>query len=365
MIHYTVISIINIGSLLVLVSIILKSDLTVRRVKNLFSLAILATIIVILAEITTTHFESTLTFHRLPLIIGNILGFSISPLIPILIGYAIIYDKKNRDLLFWVPPAINFILSLSSIRYPLIFGISNENIYFRGSFFWIYIITYISGIIFLFIRTLALVSRYQNKNRSVIFALLIYLVFGTSIQIIAPQLHVSWLCISFAICLYYTYCCELYSQVDGLTGLLGYRAYEKYISKIDSLPKATILLFDIDDFKNINDNYGHQFGDYCLAAVSFCIRDIFIKIGVCFRIGGDEFCVISAGANKAKTQEAYNRFLSEIESLRKTEKRFPTVSIGHSYYDKEKGTINEAIFAADKEMYHFKQQRKEMGKIQH
>ncbi len=190
------------------------------------------------------------------------------------------------------------------------------------------------------------------------FILFSFVVFGTSIQVLAPQLHVSWLCISFTTCLYFTYYCELYHQIDGLTDLLNRHAYESYICKINGAKDAAILFFDIDDFKNINDKYGHPFGDYCLTAVSSRIKDIFSRTGLCFRIGGDEFCVISRNTDKTIIQQAYQKFLCEIKLMRQTEPRLPLVSIGYSFYDREKGTIDKAILEADRQMYYFKQNRK-------
>ena len=213
--------------------------------------------------------------------------------------------------------------------------------------------------VYLFLETLIATNHYQNKNRSVLFVLFLFVVFGTSIQVVAPQLHISWLCISFATSLYYTYYCELYHQIDGLTELLNRRAYESYICKINKAKNVAILFFDIDNFKSINDKYGHPFGDFCLTAVSSCIKHIFFKIGLCFRIGGDEFCVISRKTDKTIILHAYQKFLCEIMSMRKTEEDLPMVSIGCSFYDRKKGSIDEAILEADQRMYYFKKNRKE------
>ena len=56
--------------------------------------------------------------------------------------------------------------------------------------------------------------------------------------------------------------------------------------------KAAVLFFDVDDFKSVNDQYGHLYGDECLKFVGKAILDVYGDKGSCYRIGGDEFCVI-------------------------------------------------------------------------
>ena len=357
MLYDTTVSAINVIALLILDYIIRKSDVTTIKAKRFFRLSISITIIAIAAEILSMYFESGSALYRVPNIIVNMIGFSVSPFIPLLTGCAISNRYNKGAFLFWIPSAVNFVVSILSSKFPIIFSVNLENAYSRGDFFWIYVVAYGAGMVYLFLETLAETIRYQNKNRSVLFILFLFMVFGTSIQVAAPQLHISWLCISFATALYYTYYCELYHQIDALTELLNRHAYESYIRKIDGAKDVAILFFDIDNFKSINDAYGHPFGDYCLVAVSSQIKDIFSKVGLCFRIGGDEFCVISRNTDKSIIQHAYQKFLDQVVSMRKAEIRLPLVSIGYSFYDRTKGTIDKAISEADWQMYCLKQNR--------
>lgn len=356
--YYTVISCINVIALLLLDYIIRKNNVTSIKVKHYFRLSILATIVIIAAEIVAVYFESAPVYYRVPNIIINIIGFSISPFIPLLIGHAISHRNNKEKALFWIPAVINLILSILSSQFPIIFWVSLDNEYYRSNLFWVYIVAYVLAIIYLFIETVHETKRYQNEDRSVLFFLFLFLVLGTSVQVAMPQIRVSMLCITFTIGLYYTYYSELYHQIDGLTELLNRHAYERYISKLKYEKDAAILIFDIDDFKSINDKYGHPYGDICLTMVSLRIKEIFTKIGLCFRIGGDEFCVICKNTERAIIENASKKFLSELEKMRKSETRFPMVSVGLSFYRREIGTFEEAIIEADRKMYEFKQSRK-------
>ena len=53
-----------------------------------------------------------------------------------------------------------------------------------------------------------------------------------------------------------------------------------------------LIVFDVDDFKHVNDVYGHVKGDLCLSVIANCIKGAYAQYGYCYRIGGDEFCVL-------------------------------------------------------------------------
>lgn len=94
---------------------------------------------------------------------------------------------------------------------------------------------------------------------------------------------------------------RLYQQLatqDRMTLLSNRNAYELRMRELVSNPPAEVafILFDIDKMKNINDTYGHHCGDQVIAMAARCILEIFGPLGDCYRIGGDEFCVILTGS---------------------------------------------------------------------
>ncbi len=88
---------------------------------------------------------------------------------------------------------------------------------------------------------------------------------------------------------------NLYSEdKDGLTGLYNKKSItELAIQKVNEAKNpVSLIVMDVDKFKECNDTYGHAFGDKVLIAVSNCIKDAIKGIGIGGRIGGDEFLIV-------------------------------------------------------------------------
>ncbi len=285
-------------------------------------------------------------------ILSNYLGFALTPWVAFILGAAIGGFRKSKAL-FYIFVAYDVFLAIS-IPFGWIFGVSKDNIYFRGELFGLYLVIYMLGIVYLLFEIIHLTKKYQNKNRLLPYLIFLLLVFGTTIQVINPDVHVTWLCVTLLSSIYYIYCNELWQQVDGLTGLLNHKSYLNTIYTLNR--DAMLLVFDIDRFKEVNDTYGHQMGDKCLICVADCIKEVYGDYGLCFRIGGDEFSVLLFH-NTERIESINSAFCDKLTDCRKDIKELPLVSIGYSRYYKG-DNIDDVIYSADKKMYQFKKRRK-------
>ena len=137
------------------------------------------------------------------------------------------------------------------------------------------------------------------------------------------------------------------AMYDELTGILNRRGvYER----LKDEKGGSILFFDIDHFKNINDTYGHEFGDYVLKELGKILKSSFRKSDIVGRWGGEEFIVILP-------HTTYNDALKIAEKLRRTIENHDfkgkkvTVSIGITEY---KGDLEENLKKADEALYEAK-----------
>jgi len=91
------------------------------------------------------------------------------------------------------------------------------------------------------------------------------------------------------------------AETDPLTGLLNRRAFEAKVEALReaSAPLATgLIICDIDHFKRVNDGHGHEVGDRALKAFSRLLERETPDTAICTRLGGEEFCILLAGATE-------------------------------------------------------------------
>lgn len=284
-------------------------------------------------------------------ILSNYLGFGLTPAIPIALASALDSSRSNKYAAMIEAVYLLFL----AITFPLrpIFYVNYDNEYMRGSFFWIYLAIYLSAILYLIAMTLRVAVRYQNRSKGLIYPITAFLILGTMVQVVFPQIHVTWLCVTLLSILYFIYCNEMWQQLDGLTGLLNQNSY---LHKTASLSeKGILIVFDVDDFKQINDSYGHLMGDQCLKAIAACIKKAYSKDGFCYRIGGDEFCVLlSADADEKK---CYRGLINALNTERKTLSVLPYLSVGSAQFTEGEDALRVKE-TADNRMYQFKKERK-------
>lgn len=105
---------------------------------------------------------------------------------------------------------------------------------------------------------------------------------------------------------------------DGLTGLLNQRAFyqelKRELSRATRISySVTLLYFDLDNFKNLNDTQGHRAGDGILIAVADAVRNVSRENEIMARYGGDEFCVILTQTTLKEGKTAAQRFGEAIK----------------------------------------------------
>lgn len=144
-------------------------------------------------------------------------------------------------------------------------------------------------------------------------------------------------------------------NTDHLTGLTNRRGLKFVIEKkMRANTKFSILLIDIDFFKKINDNYGHEQGDLVLKNFAGIMRKNFRKDDVCCRYGGEEFIVLIPNASKQQVYESAERLRKSVEKHALENIGYITISIGIAYWPESSKEITEVLRVADKNLYEAK-----------
>lgn len=150
---------------------------------------------------------------------------------------------------------------------------------------------------------------------------------------------------------------------DPLTGLFNRRYLDETMGREiaraerEHLP-ISILMFDIDHFKIINDTYGHEAGDMVLKALGGILLRESRRSDIACRFGGEEFCIIMIGAPLRIGQqraEAWREAFSRFSLRHKQQTLSVTTSIGVAVYPEHGTTVNDVLRAADEALYAAKQ----------
>jgi diguanylate cyclase (GGDEF)-like protein len=151
------------------------------------------------------------------------------------------------------------------------------------------------------------------------------------------------------------------AYLDGLTGIFNRRFFEMRI--VEELERAqrykselSVLMLDIDNFKKLNDEFGHLLGDEVLRQVSNILQQHLRKGDVVCRFGGEEFAVLLPQSNNESAMEVADKLRRAIESW-----HFPgvprpvTVSVGTAHSPEFGETRDKVVSAADAALYQAKQ----------
>lgn len=151
---------------------------------------------------------------------------------------------------------------------------------------------------------------------------------------------------------------EKLAEIDALTGIGNRRSLDNYLEKLIQQKKTfTFVLLDVDNFKFINDSFGHHEGDQCLIDIAETLKKVF-KDNI-FRYGGDEFAVISFknDTDTAKNISLINRLLKEMKS------DYTLQICAGIYYNKDCNEEFRIFELADSALYAAKQNGKARAAI--
>lgn len=302
--------------------------------------------------------------------IVNVLGFSVTPIIPFL-GYIFSKEWVNRyqkdkiklNKILLLPLLINGIMAFVSYSVNLLFYVTSENTYERGPLFFILpCVSY-----FYFGYNLYFI--YKQRKRFSWWELrifnLFYIAAGvfTGIQIVYSSYLTIWNGTAMMIVIIYIFILNDQVHRDRLTGLENYSSYERYIENISfkRINKLFIINIDIDDFKSVNDKFGHNEGDEALKMfANLLIESFSLRRKKLIRVGGDEFLILLEVERKEIVDNYIQNLNKNIEAYNKTKEKPYELkfSYGVACCSNAKEDIHDILKCADKLMYDQKKSRK-------
>lgn len=153
------------------------------------------------------------------------------------------------------------------------------------------------------------------------------------------------------------YLLKISSSIDKLTGVITRKALDDALD--ENLEQAgrlnntlSIIMFDLDHFKSVNDKFGHQTGDEVLKKVCSIVKNSIRKDDVCGRYGGEEFIVLLPSTGLSKAAEIAERLRASIEAAKVLGDKTPvTISMGIAAYPEHGEWKQELIEKVDQALY--------------
>ena len=299
----------------------------------------------------------------------NMVGFMAVPLfLMLVILYFECWLQKNLKSVkrcktcIYIPALILFAFTVINIKAGWIATVDATNQYMRGPLFFLVPLVTLFYLVCGSLRILQYYKKFVLYKYVLINLYIMVLIVVILIQVIGKIYLTTWSTVgSLLICTYIFNIIEEL-QYDALTALENKQSYIRYITKLAKKPPEilTAINIDLDDFKRINDRFGHQEGDEALKNFTQILRNSFSYKQRIFRMGGDEFLVLSEYQGKKQMVKYLDRFKDRLTAYNATSRKPYTLkfSYGMDSLNDQYKNIDEFLDYIDNMMYIQKQNKK-------
>jgi len=276
----------------------------------------------------------------------------------------IMYRRKERLVArryyLWVTFLTIFAV-LINLFVPIIFEVNEANQYERGFFFDVYYFLFI--ILFVYSVVMTVYKEDLQEIRDVLWTIYLFLgivLIAAVFQGMFYGLLLIWPIMALATSIVYIFLETTPNHLDYVTKLYTRVKADQYMKHLKEQEKDfAVIMIDLDDYKKINDTFGHLVGDQVIRVFANILRKVFSDKGTMVsRFGGDEFIIVCDDDSKEHLEKQKESIKREIEIiLDKLPIEVLKFSYGYSIDDKEK-TIEDLMVEADDYMYQNKAENK-------
>ncbi len=351
--YYLFIVLMTVGVSIVMTITVAGNAMLPRRVKHLYMWLFGTLAVAALCEMAGVSLDGRGETAQLLIPACKVIEFSLAPAVAVI--YATALGPDSREVrVATVVVAIHALIECVLAPFGFIIAVDETGHYSHGPAYAIYPLIYLASAIFMLVMVRHFSESYQYRNRRAPYLILAFILACLIVQAVFSEVRIVWLAIAIGSIMVYSFYCSVVQQTDALTRLLNRYSFEGLITVLKD--KAVLLLIDVDDFKSVNDTYGHDAGDECLRSIGRAIYVTFGKQGQCCRTGGDEFSVLLVG--NAQTNELTDAFEARLAEMRREQPILPSVSIGKAVFDPACDDFSSVYRKADELLYENKRKRK-------
>lgn len=315
------------------------------------------------------------TMHRILL---SALGYTIRPVLALMVLWSTMQREigRKRGILLLIPLCLNALIAFSAFFTDIAYSYSPDNRFIRGP------LGYSSQIITFFYLLLVIVSAIRNAKENpvmesaILISTMTLIIISMVLEAVFKVRFTGRAVIVLSTIFYYMYYqtqeykehmqegqrlrtkLEKKSQMDGLTGLLNKEAFkraaENELSSSEDVNTA-LVFFDMDNFKQVNDTYGHVAGDRLLKKVADRMKNTFRQEDLLGRFGGDEFYVLMRGITSQNLNRRLQLLIEDMH-LEGEDGSLVTASVGCAFLaGGRQADVEELIRIADEALYEAKE----------
>lgn len=304
---------------ILLIVIYVKQELYTLK-GRLFRYLVMATMLMLLLEMLSWAFDGRAGVWNMRLnwtfnTLFTMLSVLVASLWASYIDYMMFGDRKRlaeQAYIYFAPVFVTVMLAILNLFFPILFTIDTNNVYAREPGIWT------GAILIYLIYFYVVVLVYRNRKQlttNFLYGVLLFLVLplvASFIQLTNLGLLLIWPSTALAVVFSYLLFETTSGTIDYLTGVYTRSRAEDYLmSLINKQKDYAVLMIDMDDFKELNDTYGHHAGDMALIEMAQILTRFVFKGDIVSRFGGDEFLIISEHINP----EEIERYRAKIYDL--------------------------------------------------
>jgi diguanylate cyclase (GGDEF)-like protein len=286
-------------------------------------------------------------------------------IIALFIDYAANKNKARTKKLLYVTAAIlalNTIILCFNFPGGYYFYISPENTYVFGNMYHVRLIISYAPALFAIVDLF--LSRKNNK-RSRIYTLMFFAVLtgsGAALDLILGTGNLIWPCLSAALLYMYFFIVRADSKIDSLTGIDNRYSFDEFVDSLSGPGEKqaySMVMIDLDEFKKINDTFGHLEGDNALRDTAAIIKGCSRHTDFTARYGGDEF--ILAARSESDIEILLRRILDAVKAQNDKNVRPYKIELSYGYdvFTPNSGqSIEDFLAHIDRLMYEQKAEKR-------
>lgn len=264
--------------------------------------------------------------------------------------------RVKKYYIIWAIPAMAACgMSLANLYTPVFFGVTQQNVYYRAPHYLLaYAITYSYLVL-----GAALALRYRKRVEKYLFmpvmVFLLPVFVGSILQFIFYGIALVWVSCALGLTSLYVSLQNEESFLDSLTNLYNRSYlfhYMDYLAKQAEKGKVCMgIMMDVNDFKDINDTYGHAEGDRVLRAVGKVLLRAVNHRGIVARYGGDEFVILLVDTDEQTFQAVLSDIQAGVDRYNAISRLPVRLSVSMGYTRFTSADVDDFFRAMDQNMY--------------